>query len=875
MSSPRPPLRSSRRLKTRWSVRAAEVVSRVVITVGGLGTILAVLMVCVFLVAKVIPLTFPARLSHEGSTRLDAPAGKLLRLQVDDFQTMAYGLFANGEIFLIRLDDGTILDKRQLFPEARLTAISSPGRGDEVAAGFADGTVRRGSIRFASKLLKDEEVEAALRELGKEKLDVGQQAEYHHGLLSRIRSDQYRLQSLAVEFQPAQDEAAPSSSPIVQVDLTNGPGGEIACALTADNKLALYTAAKDPLTDELKLERAEGEPLSLPQREDKRPPDFLLITGLGDNVMAAWNDGHLLRINIRHLTEPKIAETVELLDRPNLQLTALTFLIGKTTLLAGDSEGGIHGWFTVHDAQPRGTDGSTLTLARTLPRGGSAAVSALHPSSRSRMLAAGYEDGTVRVFQTTAEDLLVEGKSEGGEAVRHVELSPRDDGLIAVNASGLTRWQFEAGHPEVTLRTLFLPVWYEGSPQPEHAWQTTSSDNAFEPKFGLTALVFGTLKATFYSMLIGVPLALLAAVYTSEFMNPRVKTVVKPSIELMASLPSVVLGFLAGLVFAPFIERNLTAALALLLTVPLSFLVGGHLWQLLPESRRVVLSRWRIPFIALCLPMAILAALVVGPLLERILFRDPAGQPNFRGWLDGRWGTGRSGWLLIALPGCAAFALYAIATFVNPWLDSHTRTWPRRRTAWISLAKLAAGCLLTVLLSFGVAELLTVCGLDPRGSLLGTYVQRNALIVGFGMGFAIIPIIFTIADDAMSAVPAHLRSASLGCGATHWQTAMRVVVPTAASGIFSAVMIGLGRAVGETMIVLMAAGNTPLIDLNPFNGFLTLAANLAVEMKEAARGSTHERTLYLGALILFAITFVLNTAAEVVRQRFRKRALQL
>ena len=116
---------------------------------------------------------------------------------------------------------------------------------------------------------------------------------------------------------------------------------------------------------------------------------------------------------------------------------------------------------------------------------------------------------------------------------------------------------------------------------------------------------------------------------------------------------------------------------------------------------------------------------------------------------------------------------------------------------------------------------------------MDTYIQRNALIVGFIMGFAIIPIIYTIAEDALSTVPEHLRSASLGAGATPWQTAVRIVVPTAMSGLFSAMMIGLGRAVGETMIVLMAAGNTPVMKMNIFDGFRTLSANIAVELPEA------------------------------------------
>ncbi|MCA9163314.1 MAG: ABC transporter permease subunit [Planctomycetales bacterium] len=124
-------------------------------------------------------------------------------------------------------------------------------------------------------------------------------------------------------------------------------------------------------------------------------------------------------------------------------------------------------------------------------------------------------------------------------------------------------------------------------------------------------------------------------------------------------------------------------------------------------------------------------------------------------------------------------------------------------------------------------------------------------------------------------MPNHLRSASLGCGATQWQTAVRVVIPTAMSGLFSALMIGLGRAVGETMIVLMAGGNTPVTKWNIFSGFRTLSANIAVELPEAVRNSTHYRTLFLAALTLFLMTFVVNTLAEIVRLRFRRRAYQL
>jgi phosphate transport system permease protein len=143
------------------------------------------------------------------------------------------------------------------------------------------------------------------------------------------------------------------------------------------------------------------------------------------------------------------------------------------------------------------------------------------------------------------------------------------------------------------------------------------------------------------------------------------------------------------------------------------------------------------------------------------------------------------------------------------------------------------------------------------------------------MGFAVIPIIFTIAEDALANVPQRLVSASLALGATRWQTALYVVLPTASPGIFSAVMIGFGRAVGETMIVLMATGNTPVLDWSMFTGMRTLSANIAVEIPEAPYGSTLYRVLFLAALLLFAMTFVVNTLAEAVRQRLRERYQRL
>ena len=139
-----------------------------------------------------------------------------------------------------------------------------------------------------------------------------------------------------------------------------------------------------------------------------------------------------------------------------------------------------------------------------------------------------------------------------------------------------------------------------------------------------------------------------------------------------------------------------------------------------------------------------------------------------------------------------------------------------------------------------------------------------------------IPIIFSLAEDSFSNVPHSMTAASMALGASRWQTLWRVVLPSASPGIFAAVMIGFGRAVGETMIVLMATGNTPLMDWSPLDGMRTLSANIAVEIPEApvpdiGVPGTLYRVLFLCAVLLFIVTFALNTAAELVRQRLRKR----
>jgi len=232
-----------------------------------------------------------------------------------------------------------------------------------------------------------------------------------------------------------------------------------------------------------------------------------------------------------------------------------------------------------------------------------------------------------------------------------------------------------------------------------------------KPRFGLWPLIIGTFKITIISILFAAPLAIMAALYTASFAGKRLKEIIKPTIEMLAGFPSVVIGF---------------------------------------------------------------------------------------------------------------FALMVLATFLQEIFHYSTRL--------------------------------------------------NSFVGGIAMGIAAIPIIFTITEDALTAVPKTFYEASLALGASKWQTAFFVILPAATPGIFAAVLLGIGRVFGETMIALMATGNAAQMGLNPFESVRTLAATIGAEMAEVVFGDTHYNVLFLIGSVLFIFTFIINAIAEFyVKGKLMKR----
>ncbi|MEP6559327.1 MAG: ABC transporter permease subunit [Burkholderiales bacterium] len=147
----------------------------------------------------------------------------------------------------------------------------------------------------------------------------------------------------------------------------------------------------------------------------------------------------------------------------------------------------------------------------------------------------------------------------------------------------------------------------------------------------------------------------------------------------------------------------------------------------------------------------------------------------------------------------------------------------------------------------------------------------NAALVGLALGFASLPLVFSVAEDALFLVPRAHAHAAFALGATRWQALTSVLLPAAGSGLLAAAMLGLSRCLGETMIVLMASGNTPVGGFDPLIGLRSISADLALGMPEAAPGGSAYRGLLLAALILLLLTLTLSALAEIVRDRLRRR----
>ena len=727
----------------RWMVRA-----------GGGGVVIALTLIFVYLFSEVFPLLRGA--SIESSSTLESrEIGETggIYLGLERYGEIGMRYTRAGELQYFRLSDGSLLETVSLnLPDG--VSITSIGNGEPRARllvfGLSNG--RAVVLRHESDLRFPEE---GVRE-------IVPAPEFPLGEAPVVVDDQGRALT-AVTVQQARDDTG-------------------IAARTADGSMTLvrYRVRTALLTGAQEVQRQQWP---LPAHE--RLVEHLQLSANLWNLLGADSAGNLVYWDIAQ-PDRAVLRDVALAVEPEEQITDLEYLNGTFSAIIGTSEGRLSQWFLVRDeSEDAGDNIFYLAKAREFKQH-PGAITDIRPEYNRKGFVVVDDAGHLGIHHgTSSRTLALEPIAD--EALTAVTVSPVNNQIMAETASGqLKVLEIWNEHPEASLGAFWNRVWYEGRSNPEYVWQASSGSDSFEPKYSMVPLTIGTLKAAFFAMLFAMPLAIAGAIYTAYFMAPQIRGYVKPTIEVMEALPTVILGFLAGLWLAPFLESHLPVVFTTLIGLPLSFLLIAFAYAQLPRSLRV-----RVP--------AGWEAVILMPIIALVV------------------------WALVSISPMIEIAFF----------DGSMRQW------------------------------FTDVGI--------TYDQRNALVVGIAMGFAVIPTIFSIAEDAVFTVPKHLTQGSLALGATPWQTVTRVVLLTASPGIFSAVMIGFGRAVGETMIVLMATGNSPVLNFNIFEGMRTLSANIAVELPETAVDSTHFRILFMAGLVLFAMTFLVNTIAEIVRQRLRAR----
>lgn len=728
-----------------WQRRKRALVDKIArhsIGLGGVSIIFAIVLIFFYLLWVVFPIFSSPQVTHLAQYQLQVEKDDTVYLAVEESGHIGLKISSAGRLVFFDLEKGHTVSSEQLeLPEySSITAIDELDiEGKQLMLALDNGRVLFVSIKYRVNFVADERTLEPIVNIvfGEEPLELNY------------------LANIALTRATKTDEEL------------------VLAAMASDGQLLLQRLYAED-------EDEDAESVSEALLEVPFAATYMLLDPLGEWLYLADKQGQIIYYNISDLDDVQLVDQMLLIE-PERQLRSVKMLLGGVSIISADDLGRVKQWSLQRDEK------NQYQLKEVRGYQADNVVTQLIPEKRRKGLLSLDQHGHLQIYHTTADKLLYQEALIDYQPQLLALSSRADRLLIKADDEQYHLYEIDNPHPELSWSSLWGEVTYEGYTEPEYIWQSSSADNDFEPKFSLAPLAYGTLKAAFYAMLVAIPLAIMGAIYTAYFMAPKMRSWVKPSIEIMEALPTVILGFLAGLWFAPIVEDNLLAILSLLIVFPVGLILFALVWTNLPKQiRYLVPDGWQA---ALLIPVIILLVwftFLVAPVFEQVLFDG-----NLRLWMKQTLGIG--------------------------------------------------------------------------------YDQRNSLVVGIAMGIAVIPTIFSITEDAIFSVPKMLTNGSLALGATPWQTLTRVVLLTASPGIFSAVMIGFGRAVGETMIVLMATGNTPIMDMSIFEGMRTLSANIAVELPESEVDSTHYRILFLAALVLFLVTFIFNTVAELVRQRLRKR----
>ncbi|MFT5294779.1 MAG: phosphate transport system permease protein [Colwellia sp.] len=739
-------------LKSTGPRQLKNTLAQWLITLGGISVLFTLVLIFLYLLYVIQPIFESAKIEPVGQFEISTTA-PTLATGVDELKEIAFQINQEGLINFYQLvkspahEKGTlVLSENLLSGEAKLVDVIRSGVENKLLLD-TEGNVQLIAAKFFSNFDSGsrEIIPSIAYPLGEEFIEVDENGD----IFSQLSFGMDEEKAVFVAF--TQDNRLIKTSLIAEDDFT-------------------YDSAHEAIYQEIDFPAGHVNEILV-------TPDMALAFVRSDDQIFVYDLTEEDTVELKATIIPSLEQSS---TKPH-HVTSMALLSGSSSILIGNSAGKVTQWFEV------ATDnGRQFKNIRSFDVSETEAVTKIYTEQFRKSFYTLTPSGEMGVFYTTSEADLWRGQLTTGKTSAFA-ISPRADGLVIIEDNLLKVFSVENEHPEVTWSALWEEVWYEGYPEAKFIWQSTSGSDDFEGKFSLVPISFGTMKAAMYAMMFAVPIALSAAIYTAYFMTPGMRRKVKPTIELMEALPTVILGFLAGLWLAPIIENYLPAIAMLLVLLPLSVFLTAFAWHQLPKEMKNRIPETWAPIILV--PVLLIAggsAFLLSPFFETLFFGGDVRQ------------------------------------YITNDLD-----------------------------------------ID--------FDQRNSLVVGLAMGFAVIPTIFSMAEDAIFSVPKHLTSGSLALGATQWQTLAKVVLLTASPGIFSAVMMGLGRAVGETMIVLMATGNTPILDWSIFQGMRTLAANIAVEMPESEVGSSHYRILFLAAFVLFVFTFIFNTFAELIRQRLREK----
>jgi phosphate transport system permease protein len=727
--------------KFRKKTERLNRIAAAIISSGGYGVILVIVAILLFLLYQILPLSFQVSVKSVFDIRLESGKTTFKIAGLDQYQEIFYVVDQSGFVDFYSFSDSSRVgrDSLSLLPgEKILCASKGMLTRDIFAAGTNFGRIITGEVIMSP--------------------------DYSSG--TRKITPSFSLRDTMRVEQPAdsvpthiEDLVYRRNDDGIEAWVWRNHAGRIKLKIRDEDGEMYDTDLSSELTDEILTK------LTIDYNNEK-----LMVASV--NMEVFWFD----------ISDPSHIYIKDSWKASDARITAMNFLIGSNALIVGDADGKVREMFPVTFMDNR----QKFTTIHEFD-GHKAPVSMIRVSPRNRsFLTIDIEGGINLSYSTTGATNAVFSFSD--HHVVAAEFAPKSDGLLLIDdRNNIGHYAMKDEHPEATLHTLFGKVWYEGYPQPEFVWQSTGGSDEFEPKLSLIPLIFGTLKGTLYAMLFSVPIALLAAIYVSQFSPQWLSRIVKPTVEIMAALPSVVVGFLAGLYFSPLFEKHLISIFLYLALLPALIAAAIIIWRLVPEAVRI---------------------------------RAPMG------------------WELLFVIPLLLAGVWLVSAFSRP---VELNLFSGNLTQWL------------------------------YDTLQIRYDQRNSMVVGFALGFAVVPTLFTISEDALSNVPESLTSAALALGASRWQTVKMIVIPAAAGGIFAAAMLGLGRAIGETMIVLMATGNTPIMDLSPFNGFRAMSACIAVEIPEAPVGGTLYRILFLTAFLLFIFTFIINSLAAIIGDRLRKK----